>query len=250
MAKVTVRDKNAAIADLVVDTVRSRIETLREDSDAHWNAIATEVYDADTIKRNNKTVQFLFDERADISISVEEDWNGLVDMMRDDDLRIREITHVVPEDSDDPLALCPCGVYESDYHPDNLFEKIWNGKGKAVAVKLPVKMKFLTTELPPKDTSRSCSLTDPDKYNDNELAIDIDNHVPLDCRTQREFRNRSNAIVGDMKKLTNTLRDSLRNARTDTKVIEVVPELEPYLMVAEKQKASVSELLKKAATKD
>lgn len=248
MARITVREKNAAIALLVADTVRDRILSLQQDTNAHWNDIVSELYDTNTIKRNNKAVQTIFNQRGDdIGLAIEEDWNGIVEMLRNDDLRIREITHIHPErDSTDPLGVCPSGMFEEAYSPSKVFENIWNETGEPASVKLPTKMKYLTTYEAPRDHGSVCSIVDPDEYDDSSLEVDVDMHIPHDCRTQREFNKRANAIRDDMEKLTDTLRESIRNARSDTTVLATVPELEPYLVVSEEQIASVSDLLKKA----
>jgi len=254
MANVNAKMKQAAIKALIVDTLRDRVVALRRETDQHWTDIAKEVIDEREIARNNEMVRSLMENREALKFQTDlDDWGNDValEWLNDKDLRVREIVKIGDEDDGtDPLNL----RYDlRGGTVGDVIVDIWKEAAPLVGIELPEPILVLTTERPPKDTPHMCSLVDPDEYDDTVLKYDIHQHVPQDCRTQREFKKRAKAIGSDAQALFNSLTEATRNARTDTAVIKAVPALEKYLaeevpvLTATGEVMNVNDLLTKAA---
>lgn len=248
MANITVAEKKNAMNQLVIDTFRKQIEKLRKDADQHWKNIVLEILDEDNIVANNEVVNTLW-ARKDTAILEEEGLGGVnMEWLTDEDLRIQAIYTVAANQYDsDPL-----GVVSKAWHSYGdighlLFRKVWEEVYPPVQVVLPINMLKLTTKPIPEDEPGVCSMEDPEEYDDHMSTFDVTNHVPTDCRTQREFQKRADDIGSAAAQLYDGVNAAIRNARTDTAVIKAVPELEKYL--TEIKSVDIDALLKKAAQK-
>jgi len=251
-SNVSLDTKRHSIIMLVSSLVEDRIKNIYARTTEHHKTILAEVFHHDAIVGINTTNELLVANLDLINLTMDR----LGNLYNLSDVRSGELAltpfSVIEHNENAPYFAINTGDGVMNAKLNDFFDEVWEAEAKKnptrVVLSTPIKI-FSDKNV----TDSSCTIDD-DGRDPNTLFVDVDDYIPSeDCTTRREFDKAVKEIGSDAAKLAKEIFASIRPCRSETAILKIVPELEPFICSEAATEvgrgANISSLIQRVANK-